>query len=81
MIRIVVNVSEGNPELYRDLLTIPIRQRAERMRTLASIGLCDMYSGQGISSGDKGGDTESSQDPIKRSTVKLIVHQLKGSLT
>ncbi|TXF11182.1 hypothetical protein [Pelomicrobium methylotrophicum] len=38
--RIVVVVTEtGSPELYKALQGTPARQRAERLRTLATVGL------------------------------------------
>lgn len=36
--KVVVLVGEGYPELYRELASIPARQRAARMRTLATMG-------------------------------------------
>ncbi|GLW61515.1 hypothetical protein Hthe01_18640 [Hydrogenophilus thermoluteolus] len=38
-IRIVLTVTEANPELYAALKEVPSRLRAERVRTLATLGL------------------------------------------
>lgn len=39
-VRVVVLVSEeGSPELYRAIESVPPRLRAERLRTLATVGL------------------------------------------
>ncbi len=38
-IRVVVVVTQGNPELLAELEKMPARLRAERIRTLATIGL------------------------------------------
>jgi hypothetical protein len=37
--RIVVIVSEAQPELLKELNAIPVRFRADRIRTLAALGL------------------------------------------
>jgi hypothetical protein len=38
--RVIVTVSEGSsPELYADLLRLPARQRAERLRNLSHMGM------------------------------------------
>lgn len=48
--RVVVVVNEhGSPELYRALLDTPARLRAERLRTLATVGLVS-FSGRGSTS-------------------------------
>ncbi len=38
-IRILLSVTEGSPELYADLISVPSRLRAERVRALATIGI------------------------------------------
>ena len=48
-LRIVVTVSDGNPELYASLDGIPSRLRAERVRALATIGVAVAVRGLGIS--------------------------------
>lgn len=78
--RIVVIVTEGHPELYRDLLTIPIRQRAERMRTLASMGLYGRSLSNHSSSGEMARNHEDPRDGVNQSPIKRIVEQLRGSL-
>ena len=45
-LRIVLTVSEVSPELYAALEQVPARLRAERVRTLATIGLAAMGGGQ-----------------------------------
>lgn len=41
-LRIVLTVSEVSPELYAALEQVPARLRAERVRTLATLGLAAM---------------------------------------
>ncbi len=38
-IRIVLTITEASPELYAALQDVPTRLRAERVRTLATLGL------------------------------------------
>ncbi|MDP1573053.1 MAG: hypothetical protein Q8M09_08010 [Pseudomonadota bacterium] len=45
-IRIVLTVSEASPELYAALIQVPERLRAERVRTLSTIGLVALNGGQ-----------------------------------
>ncbi len=45
-IRILLSVTEGSPELYAALTTIPPRLRAERVRALATIGVAAMAGGK-----------------------------------
>jgi hypothetical protein len=45
-LRIVLTVSEVSPELYAALEPVPARLRAERVRTLATIGLAAIGGGQ-----------------------------------
>lgn len=37
--RIVIIVSDGHPELFKELNAIPVSYRADRIRTLATLGL------------------------------------------
>lgn len=41
-IRVVMVVTEANPELLADLAKVPARLRAERIRTLATVGIAAM---------------------------------------
>lgn len=47
-IRIVLTVTPANPELFADLGKVPARLRAERVRTLATLGLAAMSGGIAI---------------------------------
>jgi hypothetical protein len=47
-IRVVLTVTPANPELFVELEKVPARLRAERVRTLATLGLATV--GGGISS-------------------------------
>ena len=38
-LRLVVKVTDAHPDLHAALLPIPVRKRAERMRSLALLGL------------------------------------------
>jgi len=46
-IRIVLTITEASPELYAALRDVPSRQRAERVRTLATLGLAAVGGGLG----------------------------------
>ncbi|MCG7871061.1 MAG: hypothetical protein JAZ11_03035 [Candidatus Thiodiazotropha lotti] len=50
-IRVVLNVSAANPELRDELEVIPLRHRAERIRSLATLGLMMARGGIGVASG------------------------------
>lgn len=44
-IRVVLTVTSANPELFADLGRVPARLRAERIRTLATLGLAAISGG------------------------------------
>jgi hypothetical protein len=46
-IRIVLTVTKASPELYAALQEVPARLRAERVRTLATLGLAAVGGGIG----------------------------------
>ena len=45
---------QGSPELYHELADLPARARAERLRSLALIGLAALKGGAPISTGSTG---------------------------
>ena len=45
-IRILLTVTEGCPELFATLSTVPSRMRAERVRVLATMGVAAMSGGR-----------------------------------
>lgn len=47
-IRIVLTVTQASPELFAALQEVPARLRAERVRTLATLGLAAMSGGIAI---------------------------------
>lgn len=47
-IRVVLTVTSANPELFSDLEKVPARLRAERVRTLATLGLAAMSGGLAV---------------------------------
>lgn len=49
-IRIVLTVTQASPELFAALQEVPARLRAERVRTLATLGLAAVCGGIGSSS-------------------------------
>ncbi len=61
-IRILLSVTEGSPELYTDLIGVPSRLRAERVRALATIGIAAV-SGS-LNSSNKGSSTKRVQPSI-----------------
>jgi hypothetical protein len=44
-IRVVLTTTPANPELFADLSEVPARLRAERVRTLATLGLVALSGG------------------------------------
>ena len=44
-LRVVLTVTPANPELFADLSDVPARLRAERVRTLATLGLAAVSGG------------------------------------
>jgi hypothetical protein len=44
-VRVVLTVTPANPELCADLSDVPARLRAERVRTLATLGLAALSGG------------------------------------
>lgn len=50
-IRVVLNVSAASPELREELEVIPLRHRAERIRSLATLGLMVARGGVSVASG------------------------------
>jgi hypothetical protein len=44
-IRVVLTATPANPELFADLKEVPARLRAERVRTLATLGLAALSGG------------------------------------
>ena len=44
-IRVVLTVTPANPELFEELGRVPARLRAERVRTLSTLGLAAMSGG------------------------------------
>lgn len=41
-LRMLLTIPSAQKELYEDIEVIPVRERAERMRTLAAIGLASI---------------------------------------
>lgn len=60
-IRVVLTVTSANPELLNDLKDVPARLRAERVRTLATLGIAAMSGGIGIAKPAAPMDTTSDQ--------------------
>ena len=44
-LRVVLTVTPANPELFADISDVPARLRAERVRTLATLGLVALSGG------------------------------------
>lgn len=79
--RIVVKVSEGHPEVYQDLLSIPAKQRAERLRSLAMMGL---LGPRAMDSETFRAEIHRHNDPPgveKQNPIQYIADQLRGSLS
>ena len=77
-LRIVVKIPTGTyPELLADLGTVAIRERAERLRVLAMIGLRDLRQGS-----SRGQAVSNSQDPTeegatdRKASANTIIRKL-----
>jgi hypothetical protein len=82
-IRILLSVTEGSPELYADLISVPSRLRAERVRALATIGVAAVSGGMNAS--DHGGSAQGGRSSIpdadlSLSKVQSIAKRLGGGL-
>ncbi len=82
-IRILLSVTEGSPELYAALISVPTRLRAERVRALATIGVAAISGG--ITASDQPVSLEQAQpstpDPdTSLGKVKAMVKRLGGGL-
>lgn len=63
-IRIVLTVTQASPELYAALQAVPARLRAERVRTLATLGLVIASGGAvGIKPASPSAATDSGHAP------------------
>lgn len=85
-IRILLSVTEGSPELYAALTTIPSRLRAERVRALATIGVAAMTGGKNSfyqTDPEKSGDPSQPSNQDSGSSVgkaQAIAKRLGGGL-
>lgn len=82
-IRILLSVTEGSPELFADLLSVPSRLRAERVRALATIGVAAVSGGMNTS--DQGGSAQvrrssTADDDSSLGKVQAIAKRLGGGL-
>lgn len=81
--RILVTVTEGSPELYESLARIPARLRAERLRTLASLGIAALQAGRDATLQHHGHPTTtntSSLSDTRAAKVRSLAKRLGGDL-
>jgi len=70
-INLYVSIHAGCPELHADLIGVPRRLRAERLRTLATLGLTGVRGG--VSAARTTGDPASAPaDPQHARKVRLL---------
>lgn len=82
-IRILLSVTEGSPELYADLISVPSRLRAERVRALATIGVAAVSGGMNASDQSKsaqGGRPSIPEADSSLDKVQAIAKRLGGGL-
>lgn len=78
--RVVIVITDSHPELLTDLMARPIKGRAERLRTLATLGLATIQGHfvarppSSVSQGEERGRG------LANATVALVRQQLKASL-
>ena len=82
-IRILLSVTEGSPELYADLISVPSRLRAERVRALATIGVAAVSGG--INAIEQSGSSQGVRSSIldadsSLEKVQAIAKRLGGGL-
>ena len=80
-LRIVVKIPTGTyPELLADLGTVATRERAERLRVLAMIGLRDLRQGssRGQASANLQHSTEDNEADVKKSATTIIRKLTQG---
>lgn len=81
--RIVVIIADGHPELMADLGAIPVRYRADRMRTLATLGLISSRGGVTSSSTHRTSSPNSDKESTGHSSptqLAMVRTQLRKSL-
>ena len=80
--RILVTVTEGSPELYESLARIPARLRAERLRTLASLGIAALQAGRDASALRHAHPTTGQQNvsDTRADRVQSLAKRLGGDL-
>jgi hypothetical protein len=82
-IRILLSVTEGSPELYADLISVPSRLRAERVRALATIGVAAVSGSMNTSDHDgstQGARSSNPEADSSLSKVQAIAKRLGGGL-
>jgi hypothetical protein len=89
-VRVVLNVSGANPELRDELEKTPVRHRAERIRSLATLGLMVARGGIGSVSTrsecvsredevvDRGEDDQQGREDSSNQLVATFVQDLNG---
>lgn len=76
-------MTEGSPELYADLISVPSRLRAERVRALATIGVAAVSGGMNASDQNKsaqGGRPSIPEADSSLDKVQAIAKRLGGGL-
>jgi len=82
-IRILLSVTEGSPELYATLISVPSRLRAERVRALATIGVAAMSGGMPTSDQDSSSHRAQPSTPepeFSLDKVQAMAKRLGGGL-
>lgn len=76
-IRIVVTLTEANPELVSEFRDMPVRARAERMRVLATLGLRESRTHDARPTGRESGGR--AEDAVQTEPVQKIPAGLQPS--
>lgn len=85
-LRMLLTIPDAHCELYQEIEKVPTRHRAERMRTLAAIGLATLRGGVAPSQGEPVGGavaTSSDKTPVPTaadSRKRSSTRQLAGSM-
>jgi hypothetical protein len=71
-INLYVSIHAGCPELHADLIGVPRRLRAERLRTLATLGLTGVRGGVSAAARTTGDPASAPADPQHARKVRLL---------
>jgi hypothetical protein len=76
-IRVVLTITPAQREVFNDLQDVPARLRAERLRTLATLGLATIGGGLGLTRPERTAQPTTKDRPSK---AIAFAQSIKGAL-